>query len=74
MAEAKKLVTLIATKLGQDEAGVRNLVKNAFEDIQVNLLWNLWGDEEVKKDQPEDEPAPEVSPPPAVLPAASAGA
>jgi hypothetical protein len=73
VAEAKKLVTVIATKLGQDEAGVRNLAKNAFEDVQVNLLWDLWGDEEVNKDQPEDESAP-VSRPTAVFPAASAGA
>jgi hypothetical protein len=33
----------------------------AFEDVQVNLLWDLWGDEEVKKDQPEDEPAREAA-------------
>ena len=74
VAEAKKLVTVIATKLGQDEAGVRNLVNNAFEDIQVNLLWDLWADEEVKKDHPKDERAPQISPTPAVLPAAHGGA
>jgi hypothetical protein len=67
VADAKKLVAVVATKLGQDEAGVRNLVKNAFEDVQVNLLWDLWGDEEVKKDDPTDEPDPAVSSPPAML-------
>jgi hypothetical protein len=70
VAEANKLIAIIAAKLGQDEAGVRNLVKNAFEDVQVNLLWDLWGDEEVKKDHAKDEaeissareiPAPDVA-------------
>ena len=49
VAEGSKLIALVAGKLGEDEAGVRNLVKNAFEDVQVNLVWDLWGDEEVKK-------------------------
>jgi hypothetical protein len=73
VAEANKLVAVIAAKLGQDEVGVRNLVKNAFEDVQVNLLWDLWGDEEVKTDRPKVETeiggAPEVSPHDVVPPA-----
>jgi len=46
--QADKLITAIATTLKQDESGVRNLIRNAFEDVQVNLIWQLWGETELE--------------------------
>ena len=41
---ALKLVATIARVLNQDELGVRNLIRNAYEDVQVDLIWALWGE------------------------------
>lgn len=40
--EAEALVKGIAVDLGVDEASVRNLCGNLFEDPQVDLIWTLW--------------------------------
>lgn len=42
--EALKLVAAIARVVNQDELGIRNLIRNAYEDVQVNLIWALWGE------------------------------
>jgi hypothetical protein len=42
--DAMKLVAVIAGVLKQDQAGVLNLIRNAYEDVQVNLIWALWGE------------------------------
>jgi len=57
---AVALVTSIAAKLGSDETAVRNTIKNAEEDVQVNLIWKLWGDDDFDDDEDggSDEPEP----------------
>ena len=42
--EAMKLVAAIAAVLKQDERGVLNLIRNAYEDVQVDFIWALWGE------------------------------
>ncbi len=43
-AQAQKLVLSIASVLKQDEACTRNAIRNAYEDVQVEFLWDLWGE------------------------------
>jgi hypothetical protein len=42
--DANQLVVLVSAKLGQPEVAVRNLAAMLYDDSQVNLIWNLWGD------------------------------
>jgi hypothetical protein len=52
-----QLVTAIAKAAEVDESGVRNMIQNAYEDVQVNLIWSFWGDEEIEEpDSQEAEP------------------
>jgi hypothetical protein len=46
--EAMKLVGAIAAVLKQDQTGVLNLIRNASEDVQVNLIWALWGETQIE--------------------------
>jgi hypothetical protein len=45
----ESLVPCVAKALEKDEAAVLNMVKNAYEDVQVNFLWSLWGDASLEK-------------------------
>ncbi|HTX33953.1 MAG TPA: hypothetical protein VME43_02995 [Bryobacteraceae bacterium] len=42
--DAMKLVASIAGVLKQEQQGVLNLIRNAYEDVQVDLIWALWGE------------------------------
>jgi hypothetical protein len=43
---AKAVVKSIAEVLDTKEEAVLNMVYNAYDDLQVNLIWSLWGDED----------------------------
>jgi len=57
-AECGQLVARIASRLDVDEAAVRNAIRNAYEDIQVELLWDLWGDTEPEENNCDDHTKP----------------
>ena len=40
--QAEATVKAIASVLNQDPAAVHNLIRNVYEDPQVNLIWELW--------------------------------
>lgn len=42
--EAQALVARIAELLEVPEPAIRNAIQNAWEDVQVDFLWSLWGD------------------------------
>jgi hypothetical protein len=54
-----RLMTSIASVLKIDEAGVRNIAENAFEDVQVNLIWSLWGEAALGKEEQSEAAATE---------------
>ncbi len=58
-AQCERLVAGVASRLEVEEVAVRNAIRNAYEDVQVELLWDLWGDTEPG----EDDEAERVSPP-----------
>ena len=50
-----QLVAAIAKAIEVDESGVRNMIQNAYEDVQVNLIWSFWGDEEIEEPEAKTE-------------------
>jgi hypothetical protein len=55
--EANRLVSAMAASLDVPEPGVVNLVTNAYEDVQVNLIWDLWGDASLTRESGAEEAA-----------------
>ena len=55
--QAERVVACIASKLQQEEATVRNVIRNAYEDVQIEFLWDLWGDTRDIEDESEHEAA-----------------
>jgi len=43
-AAALEIIDIVATHLGQSKDEARNLVRTVWEDDQVNLIWNLFGE------------------------------
>jgi len=43
-AQCELLLASVALRLEVEEVAVRNAIRNAYEDVQVELLWDLWGD------------------------------
>jgi hypothetical protein len=41
-AEAELVVAALVKDFGTDDASVRNLARNLYEDPQVDLIWTLW--------------------------------
>lgn len=58
--QAEDLINSIATALGRPVPAIRNAVRNAYEDITVDFLWNLWGDIGPEDDEDGDEAAEEA--------------
>ena len=42
------LIRQIAASLEETEDGVWNLVTTLYDDVQVNFIWKLWGEETVE--------------------------
>jgi len=42
--EAQRLIVAMASKLEEEEAGIRNAIANSYEDVQVEFLRDLWGE------------------------------
>jgi len=42
--EAQQLLIVIAGLLEQDVKIVHNLIKSLYDDVQVDFIWELWGD------------------------------
>jgi hypothetical protein len=51
---ASRVTQAIANKLDEDFAAVSNMVRNVDEDVQVNLLRSLWGDESLGSEAREE--------------------
>jgi hypothetical protein len=68
-AQCEQLVASIACRLEVEEIAVRNAIRNAYEDVQVELLWDLWGDTDPEDDddvarasEPEEDDGEKTSP------------
>ncbi len=48
--QAEKVISCLASKLGLEPAALRNAIRNAYEDVQVQFLWNLWGEIQTGED------------------------
>lgn len=54
--ESEDLVKALMADLGTDEASVRNLARNLYEDPQVDLVWTLWYERDESQGQPGTSP------------------
>jgi hypothetical protein len=55
----------IASTLKEPEPAIRNAIRNAAEDVQVDFLWSLWGDADSRGGEEEpDSPQIELPPSP----------
>jgi hypothetical protein len=43
-SQAKVAVALMSSKLGESEGAVRNLIQTLYHDVQVQFIWDLWGE------------------------------
>jgi hypothetical protein len=72
---ARNLVSYASKVLEQDESAVLNMIKDTYEDVQVNFLWSLWGDASLEDgEEAVEEEADIVAPQPGVTVASSAHA
>jgi hypothetical protein len=46
-AQAETIVALMSSELGESEGGVRYLIRTLYYDLQVQFIWDLWGESAV---------------------------
>ena len=59
--KAEGLVSNIASALQKPESAIKNAILNAHEDVQVDFLWNLWGDSDAADELQAPQPVGLVS-------------
>lgn len=77
-AEGEQRTAELATKLELDLHSTKNLIENCYEDLQIQFIWDLWGDaipsEEPEEARPKEAANPVGSIQPAPVPAPSGAA